>query len=247
VARAITSLVFIKDGWFPLVVKRDDRARFIEALEKADAGDLQPLVAMFVEAQRNALIQATEVAYDVRPITSPHDAVIAARDRLRQRGKLPLREWLAAKETANKMLEFGVQRLGQIAQELQQEIGSIGTGFGFRANGGISNGYDNSREIVVQRAGHVANFGEYNALAQLTLTTGRTDNLVLSLHSIGPRYQGIIGVVAYFLPQGGEPVLIKEGIFQINYEEQLGMAQTRFSAWLERVIVEGLSEWRKTL
>jgi prophage maintenance system killer protein len=247
VARAITSLVFIKDGWFPLVVKRDDRARYIEALEKADAGDLQPLVAMFVEAQRNALIQATEVAYDVRPITSPHDAVIAARDRLRQRGKLPLREWLAAKETANKMLEFGVQRLGQIAQELQQEIGSIGTGFGFRANGGISNGYDNSREIVVQRAGHVANFGEYNALAQLTLTTGRTDNLVLSLHSIGPRYQGIIGVVAYFLPQGGEPVLIKEGIFQINYEEQLGMAQTRFSAWLERVIVEGLSEWRKTL
>lgn len=247
VARAIASLLFIKAGWFPLIIKRDDRSRYIEALEKADAEDLRPLVAMFVETQRNALIQASEAAYGVRPVTSPHDAIVAARDRLRQRGKLPFREWLAAKETATKLLEFGVHRLGQIAQELQQEIGSIGRGFGFQANGGISNGYDNVREKVVQSAGHVADFAEYNALGQLTLTTGRTDNLVLSLHGIGPRYRGIIGVVAYLLPQGGEPILIKDGIFQINYEEQLGMAQTRFSGWLERVIVEGLNEWRKTL
>jgi hypothetical protein len=29
--------------------------------------------------------------------------------------------------------------------------------------------------------------------------------------------------------------------------EDLAAARTRFSAWLERVIVEGLNEWRKTL
>ncbi|MGA3041149.1 MAG: Fic family protein, partial [Bryobacteraceae bacterium] len=68
VARAIASLLFIKAGWFPIVVRRDDRSRYIEALERADAADLRPLIALFVEAQRNALIQASEVAYDVRPI-----------------------------------------------------------------------------------------------------------------------------------------------------------------------------------
>ena len=104
VARAIAGLLFIKAGWFPVIVKRDDRSRYIEVLETADTGDLRPLVSMFVEAQRDALIQASEVAYDVRPITSPHDAIAAARDRLLQRGKLSLLlgEWLVAKETANK-------------------------------------------------------------------------------------------------------------------------------------------------
>jgi Fic family protein len=99
VARAIASLLFIKAEWFPLVVKRDDRTRYIEALEKADADDLWPLVAMIVEAQRNALFQATEAAYD-KPTASTHDAIAAARDRLMLRGRLPLKEWLAAKQTA---------------------------------------------------------------------------------------------------------------------------------------------------
>ena len=83
VARAIASLVFIKAGWFPLIVKRDEWTRYIEALEKADSDDLRPLVAMFVEAQRNAVIQATEVDYDVRPIGSADQAIAAVRDRLR--------------------------------------------------------------------------------------------------------------------------------------------------------------------
>ena len=49
VARAIASLVFVKAGWFPLTIRRDDRARYIQALETADADDLRPLVALFVE------------------------------------------------------------------------------------------------------------------------------------------------------------------------------------------------------
>ena len=75
VARAIASLVLIKADWFPLVVKRDDWNRYVENLEKADQGDLRPLVAMFVEAQRNALILASEAGYDVRPISSTDDAI----------------------------------------------------------------------------------------------------------------------------------------------------------------------------
>lgn len=245
VARAIASLLFIKAGWFPVVVKRDHRSRYIEALEKADTGDLRPLVSMFVEAQRNALIQASEVAYDVRPISSPHDAIVAARDRLLQRGKLSLREWLAAKETANKLHQSATQRFQKVAQELQEEIGRLGRAFAFGAGAGEPRAGANAK--AVQAAGHAADFDEHNATAQLGLNTGRNDAVVLSFHALGPRFHGIIGVVAYLSLQGAEPVLIKDGIFQINYAEDLASAQTRFSAWLERVIVEGLNEWRKTL
>jgi Fic family protein len=62
VARAIASLVFIKAGWFPVIVKREDKPRYIDALERADDDNLRALVSLFVEGQRNALLQAREAA-----------------------------------------------------------------------------------------------------------------------------------------------------------------------------------------
>jgi len=56
VARALAGLVFIRADWFPLIVNRDDWDRYIEGLEKADASDLKPLISMFVEAERKALL-----------------------------------------------------------------------------------------------------------------------------------------------------------------------------------------------
>jgi Fic family protein len=133
-ARALASLVFIKAGWFPLIIRRDDpQRRYIEALEKADAGDLRRLIAIFVESQRAALIDASEIAWDVTPITSIHDAVIAARDRLMQRERLLLkpREWARAKETATELANLAAEQLGKVAQELGLEICNLGQGFSF--------------------------------------------------------------------------------------------------------------------
>ena len=245
VARAIASLLFIKAGWLPLIVKRDDRARYIEALEKADAGDLRPLIKVFVEAQRTALLQASEVVYGVRPITSSHDAIVAARDRLLQRGRMPLKEWRAAKDTATTLHQSAMKRFQQVAQELQEEIGSLVKGFAFGVGTGEPNAGSNTK--AVQDAGHAADFNEHSATVQLGLSTGSNAAVVLSFHAIGPRFHGIIGVVAYLSLQRADPVLLKDGTFQVNYAEDLASAQARFSAWLERVIVEGLNEWRKTL
>ena len=246
VARAIASLVFIKAGWFPLIVKREDWGRYIEALEEADREDLRPLIGMFVEAQRNALIQASEAAYDFKPITSADEAIAAARDRLLQRGRLPPKEWLVAKDTANQLAAFAMERFSQILNQLIQEIGSADKGFKFSAGHGTGGSTD-VRARIVEKAGQVAAFAEYNAVVHLSLNAGRDDALVLSFHALGPRYRGIVGVVAYLAVPGQEPTLIKGGAFQINYAENPTNAQNRFSAWLEHVILEGLTEWRRTL
>ena len=245
VARALASLVFIKSGWFPLIVKRDDWTRYIEALEKADGGDLRPLVALFIEAQRAALIQATEVGYDVRPIATTDEAIAAVRDRLVQRGRLALDESVAAKQTANQLAAFAVQRFRTIAQQLDQEIGSLAKGFHFDAV--EVQGHDPARAKAVEKAGHLADFSEYVARLHLLLDTGRQEALALSFHAIGPRFRGFIGVVAYLTVQGAEPAVIEGGTFQINYEEDLASAQSRFSTWLERVLVEALARWRRML
>jgi Fic family protein len=58
VARALASLVFIKEGWFPLTITRDDRKAYIDALEAADEGDLQLLVQLFARIQKAAFLRA---------------------------------------------------------------------------------------------------------------------------------------------------------------------------------------------
>ncbi len=247
VARAIASLVFIKAGWFPVIVRREDRVRYIEALETADEGDLRPLVSLFVEGQRNVLIQATEIAYDVRPITSAHEAVVAARDQLLQKGRLPLREWAAAKDLAASLVQIAMNQIGLIAGDLASEISSLDKRFNFSVDGGEQSGSDSRRERAIHLAGQTPDFGSYNAAAHLYLETHPTTTIVLSFQAIGPRFRGLIGVVPYLTRAGSEPKLIEGGTFQINYEEDLASATKRFSAWLDRVIVNGLNKWRLTL
>lgn len=58
VARALASLVFLKQGWFPLVIRRSQRTDYIDACEAADRGGLAPLVDLFAAAQRKAMMNA---------------------------------------------------------------------------------------------------------------------------------------------------------------------------------------------
>lgn len=240
-ARALASLVFIRAGWFPLIVKREDRSRYIEALEQADRGDLRHLVAPFVEAQRSALIQATEIAFEVRPIESTHDAIVATRERLAQRGRLLPKEWAGAKQTAKRLVGFAKDRFEALARELDAEIGSLGKGFGFDVR---EYKYDGILSLPYQ---HLPDFDAYSRIVQLFLNAGRSDSLLVLFYGIGPRYRGLIGVSAYMNIQDALPVQTIGGAFQINYEEDVAAARTRFAEWLDRVIVEGLNAWRLTL
>jgi Fic family protein len=48
VARALATMIFLKAGFVPLVIRDDDhRERYLDALEIADGGDLGPLVSLF--------------------------------------------------------------------------------------------------------------------------------------------------------------------------------------------------------
>ncbi len=59
VARALATLVLLRAGWFPLVVHRDQRAAYINALEAADQDNLGPLIGMFAAIQRQAFVNAS--------------------------------------------------------------------------------------------------------------------------------------------------------------------------------------------
>ena len=228
VARALASLVLMRNGWFPVIVKREDYPWYVKALAAADGGDLRPLVTLFDATQRNVLIQAAGVGYDVKPVRSTDEAIGAARDRLLLRLKLPQKEWLAAKETARQLTSAALRGVAQTVQQLNREIGGVSRGFTFGSNGASQNGLDKVRARAVQQAGPPADFVEFNAFVQLLLNTDRHCALNFSFQAIGPRYRGLVGVVAYLEAPGADPILLEGGTFLINYEEDLAGAQARF-------------------
>jgi Fic family protein len=65
IARALASLIFIRKRWFPLIIDRDTRAEYIEALENSDGSNLQELIGLFVSVQKKSFIKALSISEDV--------------------------------------------------------------------------------------------------------------------------------------------------------------------------------------
>ena len=64
VARALVTLVLLKEKILPIVIDRDARVQYLEALESADAGNLSPLANLFAEQERIVILQALSVEAD---------------------------------------------------------------------------------------------------------------------------------------------------------------------------------------
>ena len=62
VARLLASLIFVKANFFPFTVLREEaKVKYIESLEKADAGDCQPFVNYLAEVQKRNIQEALNV------------------------------------------------------------------------------------------------------------------------------------------------------------------------------------------
>jgi Fic family protein len=59
VSRLLASLVLLRAGLFPMVVPREEKDIYIETLEYADGGDLQPLVYLIARRQQVVFEKAT--------------------------------------------------------------------------------------------------------------------------------------------------------------------------------------------
>ena len=242
IARALASLIFIKAGWFPVVVTRDDRPRYIDALEVADQGDLRSLVALLVDIQKRALFQATQAATNIHQVNTIDDAIAAAKKVLIGPGaRLDPSVWLKTKETADALLQIGAKRLEEISTALKKNLKKARPMLEFRVNrsGGSeilpklpyrpnTTDYDESRALYIERKKRLARIG-------------------ILAHAIGSKFRGLIGMVVVFDGRGARDVLLSKETFQVNYAESYENAERRFRPWLEESLVNALTLWRKSL
>ncbi len=260
VVRALASLVLIRADWFPLVVTRDDRKRYIQVLEFADSGDLQPMITMVGALQRRAFVQALGTADTAVQETERLDQVIrsirdefAAKEQPRGQDKV--------KETADLVLADARERMQGVADRLSGELEDVFPSARFYAH---CADFEHERRDwyrwqlvrVARQLDYFANTRDYAAWCRLVLETESQAEVLLSLHSVGREWRGIIVASLSFarreeMEDGPRQVTdlcpAVDEVFQMNYREDEQSVRERFRVWLETGLVRALQMWRQGL
>jgi Fic family protein len=263
VARCLATLIFIRAGYFPLVIRDtlEERTRYLDALETADRGDLEPLVAAFAASQRRAFVQALGVSAHVLHATRAEQEVSAARERLVQREKAKRGEWERAKKSARRLEEIAVERLQTIADKLLEETKPLVPAAHYFVDHEPAEGPRGHyfRWQIIQTAkqlGYYANLTEYRAWTRLVMRTDSQVEILLSFHVASHDFRGLIAVSALLFrrdeTEEGERQIadvtpLSSDIFQVNYLEAEPTVEARFRGWLEDALVRGLKIWRASL
>lgn len=261
IARALASLVFLRSGWFPLVIHRDLREEYISALEHADEGNLSALVDLFSRIQKKAFLKALSLSENVLQEPSPLKQIIsAATERLRAR------KWSSFKRMQSKAFElskrlegFAENKLASIATELNEELHSLDQHyFADARRSDVETDFWFKKQIVdvAKKLDYYADTRTYRTWVRLKIKEDRQTELVLSFHSVGVEFLGVMGVAGFMeyrdKNEDGEitvdgPYMLSKEIFQFSYKETEQNVIDRFELWLNDVLLAGLDKWRRQL
>ncbi|HWZ44098.1 MAG TPA: Fic family protein [Candidatus Saccharimonadales bacterium] len=232
VARALASLVFIKAGWFPVVVTRDDRPSYIDALEVADEGDLSSLVSFLAHIQKRQLTKAMQAIPAVRPVHSVDEAIAAAKRVLNSGKSADPAAWIKARNTASHLIDVAAKRLEMLKATLENEIASTRNEFRFT----IQEEPDpQDRDRILALYIETEPRGTWGTEVRLEIVT----------RAVGSKFRGLIEIGVIFEDHVRQ--VVSEQPFQTNYAESYENAERRFRPWLEESLINALTTWRKGL
>lgn len=266
VARALASLVFLREGLFPLVVRESDRQEYIGALEMADDGDLGPLIAFFARRQRDAILKALGLEQQVQQSKYADQIIESAIELLRSRFSREQQKVSAVYEHAKKLFTHVESKFAELVDTLEPQLRALTPPqqrqkYGARANhaDNVSSQRHYFQKQIVDIAKHFdyfANFERFRSWIRVTLTTYQEFDYVLSFHGYGPGETGILAISAFTYIKapredgGTEPVALHPAatdLFQFNYAESFETTEKRFSQWLDASMAIALAEWKRSL
>ncbi len=266
VARALASIVFLKYGLFPVVIRDSDRSQYIQTLEEADAGDIKPLCSFFSRNQRDSILAALGIEQAVQQARHAEEILSSGLQLLKN-------QYVAETSRINDVFGHAEalrvtteHRFASIVQVLSPQLAEI-TPPGHREYRTISASYGNNsnrrqyfRNQIIDVAHHhkyYANFSKNCAWASLTIQSLNHFQFVVAFHGVGPNHKGIMAASSFTLfripreEQGGtEPIDVRPSspdFFQFNYIEPQESIKDRFNEWLEGSLAIALAEWRRSI
>ncbi len=259
VARALASLVLVKEGLFPLVVTRDDKPSYLNALEAADHGDLKPLIDIIAKLQIVQFRKATAISESIlaqEDVSAILGGLLKAADKVAAN---KLKELRGVFNLADALVENLDARLNAIAPSLTsalQKVSISGTAFVSRSGGETDHYF---RAQIIENAKFHLNYfvdsAEYRAWIALNMNWTRRARLVFAFHGIGRPFNGSL-ICAPFLEfrdtdeEGhvrAAVVPVAEEGFVFFYNETNNRLVERFTPWREDVLRVALKELTQSL
>ncbi|MEW6747755.1 MAG: Fic family protein [Planctomycetota bacterium] len=261
VARAIASLVLIRRGLFPLLVTRDERKAYLEALSEADRGNLSALVQLFAKAQRMCLRKALSVSEDVLAAHAAKERILAAAvEQLAERNRDLQSRQRNVIGFSGRLEEIAAHELGSLAREIDSQLKPVDPGFRAVQDSSYEGQVHWFRSQIIdiaKRFDYFADTRTYAAWQRLRIFESRQTSIVVSFHCLGTSFSGTMACVAFvehrditdaagqFTRDGPYPAM--PDIFQFTYLDNPEALEGQFRKWLSQTINFALEQWRKQL
>jgi Fic family protein len=265
VARALASLVFLREGLFPLVVRESDRKEYIGALEAADDGALAPLVTFFARRQKDAVLKALGLEQQVQQSKYADQIISSALEMLRTKFSREKQKISVVYDYAEKLFNTVDAKFRSLVTSLDSQLRAVTPPQKpkYHARSNAANNTSAHRHYfqkqIVEAANqfdYYANFEQHRSWVRITLTTEQEFDYVVSFHGYGPGDTGILVASAFTCVKapredgGTEPVNLHPAatdLFQFNYIEPYANTEKRFAEWLESSTAIALAEWKRSL
>ena len=262
VARALITYVLLRSGLLPLVIDRDLRIEYLDALEKADAGNIVALAQLFARLERTAIVQAlsvdaeADVAHE-RTLTSAVIETLAEKFGKRRQAKLA--ELKEVNDVAIWLRQSAKEHVENTFSELAKPLKTVGEPEIRIADGGPD--HDNAHwykfEVVqtANEAGKFANFTEAHYFLKASVRVARERLVfVTSFHHVGRVLSGIMEATAFAKLESYEDsedrgVASQEfhvcsmEPFVFTYRTSKQEIQDSFSRWLDTALAIAIKEY----
>lgn len=260
VARALATLVMLKAGRFPLVVRSEKKGDYLDALEAADRGNLIGLVRFFGDIQRRELVRAIGLSHQIGRTVRAESLIAATRRQLQHEQGALKQEWNAAKERTESLRGIATRRLSEIEQSLESELLPLLPGTWDAFVDGAADRQARShyfRQQIVTTARKLEYFAgleSYRSWVRLGIANADQSHILFSFHGIGRDFRGVLACSAMFFQrvqtganarETGPVTSLSDSVFQVNYQENPQSIQDRFETWMEEAIIRGLEIWMK--
>ncbi|MCB2263696.1 MAG: Fic family protein [Candidatus Thiosymbion ectosymbiont of Robbea hypermnestra] len=265
VARTLASLVFLKAGLFPLVIRDTDRQAYIGALEDADQGDLKPLIAIFARRQKESILRALGLEQQVQQDRYADQIIGSALKVLKDQQARARKRIGRVYDYADELVTIAETRTGELAESLGVQLreltppdqSSYGAYWNSARNDSPKKHYFYNQILeVAQKFHYFANLERYRAWIRLSIKTQEHFEFIVSIHGYGHQDTGIMAASAFTdrrveKEEGGtEPVQVQPAsvdLFQFNYAESPDDTKKRFRDWLEHTLAIALGEWKRLI
>tara|TARA_Y100000310_G_scaffold181241_1_gene181164 strand:+ start:20773 stop:22320 length:1548 start_codon:yes stop_codon:yes gene_type:complete len=274
-ARALLAWHLVKERFLPIVIARDNRDRYISALEQADDGDLSHLVSLFVELEKATILKALSVgeSFDSNVIENVVDQIVDTFELRRADEATQLR---SVNDTATELRRVAEEAIEGLSADVTSGLSTrIGLNVVHRIQvGGPDEGNDYwYRWQVLNSAKHTnhwVNLREPRYFIQLLMNSPQVDKtprlvVVFSIHNVGRQLTGVMAATAFAeltYPTGrddyGENMpdgIARETDFEVcsveaftfTWKDATQDLAPRFSRWIAQCYGIALKKWGEAL